>query len=115
MALFLNGGGLEKARKLNPYKRISRGVEVNVVVNGDEVVAVRDNAGKYTYLNVGGVDYYVSAGLEAGTQYTTEEVVPKTAEEKAAERAAKAQAAADAPPSKRKRKAPAAEEATAAE
>ena len=75
MALHLTGGTLAKPRKLNPYKRITRGVEKNIVVDEQEVVAITDNVGKYTYLNVAGVDYYVSDPLEEGGAYETADIV----------------------------------------
>lgn len=86
--LMLNGETLEKARRLNPYKRLGKGTEVTVTVDGEGLVAVIDAAYKYTYLNVGGVDYYVSAALIDGAAYTTEivEVAGKKAKKvKAAE------------------------------
>ena len=75
MALHLTGGNLAKARKLNPYKRITKGVEKNITVDGAEVVAITDNAGKYSYLAIDGVDYYVSDALEAGGEYATSDIV----------------------------------------
>lgn len=75
MTKFLNGG--EKPRKLNPYKRISKGVEKVITVDGEAVTAITDTAGKYSYLNVGGVDYYVSDALVEGGEYTTADVEPK--------------------------------------
>ena len=77
MALHLTGGGLDKPRKLNPYKRITKGVEKVITVDGESVTAITDNAGKYSYLNVGGVDYYVSDALVEGGEYTTADVEPK--------------------------------------
>lgn len=67
----LTGGDLAKDARLNPYKRITKGTEVTVKVDGEEVVAIVDMAGKYTYLNVGGVDYYVTVVLTEGTEYET--------------------------------------------
>ncbi len=68
-----------KAVRLNPYKRLTRGTEVAVTVDSEEVVAVVDNAGKYSYLNVDGVDYYVNAALNDGDECSTTEVVPAPA------------------------------------
>jgi hypothetical protein len=73
----------EKPLRLNPFKRITKGTEVNVVVNGEIVTAVVDTAGKYSYLNVGGVDYYVSAGLVEGQEFTVEAWEPKPSKPKA--------------------------------
>lgn len=67
----LIGGDLAKDARLNPYKRITKGTEVTVKVDGEELVAIVDTAGKYTYLNVGGVDYYVTGALTEGTEYET--------------------------------------------
>jgi hypothetical protein len=68
-----------KTVRLNPYKRLARGTEVTVTVDGEELIAVVDNAGKYSYLNVGGVDCYVNAALEDGDECSTTEVVPAPA------------------------------------
>ena len=75
MALHLIGGA--KPRKLNPYKRITKGNEILVSVDGQDVLAMVDNAGTYTYLTVNGVEYYVSAALESSAAYTVEDVQPK--------------------------------------
>lgn len=87
MAIQLVGGNLAKARKLNPYKRIQKGVEKDIKVNGEDVKAITDNAGKYTYLTVGGVDYYISDNVEAGAEFTTEEIVAKPKAEPKAKKA----------------------------
>lgn len=97
----------EKALRLNPFKRITKGTEVNVVVNGEPVVAVVDTAGKYSYLNVGGVDYYVSAALAEGDEFAVEAWEPKPSKPKA-----EAGAEVEDKPKKRGRK-PKAEEAPA--
>lgn len=93
MALMLKaaeGSSLAKNRKLNPYKRITKGNIVNVTVDGAAVEAIVDNAGKYTYLNVGGVDYYVSEALVEGAAYGTEEFVAPVKAEKKPKKAKKA-------------------------
>ena len=74
--LILNLSDSLKAR-LNPYKRLTKGTTVNVTVDGVALEAVVDNAGKYSYLNVGGVDYYVTAKLEEGMDMTTSVWEPK--------------------------------------
>lgn len=93
MAKQLIGGGLDKPRKLNPYKRITKGVEKAVKVDGVVVLAITDNAGKYTYLTIDGVDYYISADIVAGAEFTTEEIVAKPKAEPKPRKAKKAKEA----------------------
>jgi hypothetical protein len=107
MALHLVGGNLAKARKLNPYKRIQKGVEKDIKVNGEDVKAITDTAGKYSYLTIGGVDYYISDNIEAGAEFTTEDIVAKPkAEPKAkkeqAEGGEEGEAAVESEPKRRK-------------
>ena len=73
----LIGESLPKSRLLNPFKRIKIGNEVNVKVNGQDVVAIVDRPGAYTYLNVDGVDYYVTGALAEGAEFTAQPWVPK--------------------------------------
>ena len=83
----LTGGGLTKPARLNPYKRITKGTTIKIGVDGLEVEAIIDTAGKYTYLNVKGVDYYVTGALMDGEGYESSEFVqepPKAKEPKAA-------------------------------
>lgn len=81
-------GGAKPAR-LNPWKRIKTGKEVVVTVDGVENTAINDNAEKYGYINVEGVDYYVTGALIEGTAYT---VVTVDVEAEKAEKAARAEA-----------------------
>src|SRR5215471_7223579 len=69
---FINEKGNSKDLRLNPYKRISVGKECTVTVDGEPSVAIVDRAGKYSYINVGGTDYYVSGALTDGLEFTTE-------------------------------------------
>ena len=69
--------------RLNPYKRITRGTEVVCFVDGEENTAVVDNAGKYTYLNVRGVDCYLTGVLTEGGVYDVAEWVPTAPKAKA--------------------------------
>jgi len=73
----LIGESLPKPRLLNPFKRIKIGNEVNVKVNGQDVVAIVDRPGVYTYLNVDGVDCYVTGALTEGAVFTTQPWSPK--------------------------------------
>lgn len=73
----LIGDSLPKPRLLNPFRRIKIGNEVNVRVNDQEVVAIVDRPGVYTYLNVDGVDYYVTGALTEGAEFTTQPWTPK--------------------------------------
>lgn len=97
MALHLTGGDLEKARKLNPYKRITKGTAVKIKVKGTELEAMIDTAGKYSYLNVDGVDYYVSAKLNAGQSYDVEDIKATPPQPKAKADSKAAPKAADKP------------------
>jgi hypothetical protein len=72
-----------KEARLNPYKRITRGTELNVTVDGVEKVAMLDSKGKYTYLEVGGTDYYITGALEDGGVYETASWEPKAPKAKA--------------------------------
>jgi hypothetical protein len=81
MGLKLVGG--EKAVRLNPYKRAKLGTEVTLNVNGAEVVGLIPPKGKYTYLTLDEVEYYVSGELVSGVEYTTEAYEPKAAKAKA--------------------------------
>jgi len=65
------GGGLEKDRILSEYKRIKTGTEVNVKVNDVDTVAIVDRAGKYTYLNINGVDLSFTGAAVEGAEYST--------------------------------------------
>ncbi len=65
------GGGLEKERILSEYKRIKTGTEVNVKVNDVDTVAIVDRAGKYTYLNIDGVDLSFTGAAVEGAEYST--------------------------------------------
>jgi hypothetical protein len=76
MAFKLTGGSITKVIRLNPYKRITKGRAVQCIVNGAPNEVMVDNAGKYTYLNVNGVDYYITGVLEEGVEYTSEEYTP---------------------------------------
>lgn len=95
----------DKEARLNPYKRITRGTEVKVTVDGAELVAVVDKAEKYSYLNVGGVDYYVTAKLEEGGAYETATWVPTAPKAKAKAEPVEGEAAAE--PKAKKKRAPA--------
>lgn len=66
----------EKQCRLNPYKRITKGTPLLVTIDGVEKEVIQDTAGKYTYLNVGGVDYYITGVLTDGASYETSEWVP---------------------------------------
>lgn len=79
----LTGGTLVKPARLNPYKRITKGTTIQVTVNGTPTEAIIDNAGKYTYLNVKGVDYYVTGALAAGSAYESSEFVQEPPKPKA--------------------------------
>lgn len=102
MALKLVGTDITKVVRLNPYKRITRGTEVECIVNGEPNKVMVDNAGKYTYLNVDGTDYYVTGVLAAGGEYTSEEYTPTN---KAAKPAAEGEEATGEPKPKRSKKA----------
>lgn len=78
----LIGGDLTKERLLNPYKRIKLGTEVNVKVDDVDVVAIVDPKQQYTYLNVEGVDCYITGVLTEGTEYGTALWTPKVAVKK---------------------------------
>ena len=80
--LKLSGGNLAKPVRLNPYKRAKLGTEHAVKVNGEDVSALVPPKGKYTYLTVNGVEYYVSAELAADNEYTAAVEEPKPAAEK---------------------------------
>jgi hypothetical protein len=79
MMLKLSGGNLTKPVRLNPYKRAKLGTEHDILVNGQEVKALIPPKGKYTYLTVDGVEYYVSAELAAGNEFTSAVEEPKPA------------------------------------
>lgn len=66
----------DKLVRLNPYKRITKGTTLTVTIDGTEKEVIQDAAGKYTYLNVNGVDYYITGILEAGGSYESTEWVP---------------------------------------
>jgi len=106
MAFKLIGGSIDKVVRLNPYKRITKGRAVQCIVNGAPNEVMVDNAGKYTYLNVDGVDYYITGVLEEGVEYTSEEYTPvnKAAKPEAAEGEAAAEGGDEAPKAKRSRK-----------
>lgn len=76
--MVISGGNLESPVRANPYKRITRGNEIDIKLDGEEVEAIVDNAGKYTYLNVCGVDCYVNAALEQDGEYTSAPWAPAT-------------------------------------
>jgi len=82
----LTGGSLTKAARLNPYKRITKGTTITIGIDDVTTEAIIDTAGKYTYLNVKGVDYYVTGALVDGEGYASSEFVqepPKAKEPKA--------------------------------
>jgi len=79
----LTGGSLTKAARLNPYKRITKGTTINIGVDNIAVEAIVDTAGKYTYLNVAGVDYYVTGALVDGQGYACSEFVQEPPKPKA--------------------------------
>lgn len=66
----------DKSVRLNPYKRITKGTTLTVTIDGTEKEVIQDTAGKYTYLNVNGTDYYITGTLEAGASYESTEWVP---------------------------------------
>ena len=78
--------GGEKPVRLNPYKTITGGTVITVSVDDVITEARVPGKGTYTYLTVGGVEYYVSAILADGGDYTTEDVVvpPKVAKDPSA-------------------------------
>lgn len=110
----LTGGDLVKDARLNPYKRITKGTEVTVKVDGEEVVAIVDTAEKYTYLNVGGVDYYVTGKLTEGTEYETCTWEPAPKKVKAAAEGVEGGDGEAAAPKAKKSRKPKAEEAVEA-
>lgn len=76
------GGNLTKEWLLSEYKRIKTGTEVNVKVNDVDTVAIVDRAGKYTYLNIDGVDLSFTGAAVEGAEYLTAPWTPKVAAKK---------------------------------
>jgi hypothetical protein len=92
-----------KECRLNPYKRITKGTTILIDVDGEQTEAIVDTAGKYTYLNVLGVDYYVTGALAEGEGYTAMEWIPSPPKPKA-EPKVDAETGEIIPPKKRNRK-----------
>lgn len=76
------GGNLTKEWLLSEYKRIKTGTEVNVKVNDVDTIAIVDRAGKYTYLNIDGVDLSFTGAAVEGAEYRTAPWTPKVAPKK---------------------------------
>lgn len=76
------GGNLTKEWLLSEYKRIKTGTEVNVKVNDVDTVAIVDRAGKYTYLNIDGVDLSFTGAAVEGAEYRTAPWMSKVSNKK---------------------------------
>ena len=62
------------AYKLEQYPRPQRVVATfNVIVSGKKVEAVSTRGEKYTYLNLNGIDYYVTGRLQEGERFRVEQ------------------------------------------
>ena len=81
--LKLSGGKLEKAVRVNPFNRPKLGTIIYIEVDGEQVAGLVPPKGKYTYLTLNGTEYYVTAVLEDGEGYETEEVAVKPKKVKA--------------------------------